>query len=187
MAYTQTSEWTRSFLAAIAVAICVIVFGISTVAAQDTCHSASRVKELRYVGVEEKLKPVRDCWLRKVKSGEKNLSGAYLADADLSGSDLQGVDLSNANLNNANLSGANLGLNYGKKMAESPKATNLTNATLRNAVLDSADFNRAILVGADLTGATIRETTFKDAKVSTETRAPNRNTDWTRLGATVVD
>lgn len=206
MAYTQTSEWTRSFLAATAAAICVIVFGISTVAAQDTCHSASRVKELRYVGVEEKLKPVRDCWLRKVRRGDKDLFGAYLEGTSLPGADLRNVDLNTANLSKANLEGAllngatlvnanlsgailtraNLGEFYSKG-GQLFTAAVLTSANLRNAVLDNADFSKTLLYGAHLAGASINGTKFKGAKISNVTEAPNVDTDWTRLGATAVD
>lgn len=93
----------------------------SSAISQETCKSAEKLTQDNASGTE--LYAQRDCWLRKMKTGAPNLSGAYLRDinlskmdlsgrnftrADLSGANLQDADLSFANLNWANLSGANV-------------------------------------------------------------------------------
>jgi uncharacterized protein YjbI with pentapeptide repeats len=74
--------------------------------------------------------------VKKVKSGEKNLSGE-----DLSGADLRWLDLSGANLEKANLSGADLsGVNL--------KKINLSGADLRGANLSGQFLSEGNLSGA---------------------------------------
>jgi uncharacterized protein YjbI with pentapeptide repeats len=83
-----------------------------------------------------------DIAVDKVKSGEKNLSGA-----DLSGADLRWLDLSGANLEKANLYGADLsGVNI--------KGANLSGADIRQAV-----FHCQFIREANLSGVIYDDTT----------------------------
>jgi uncharacterized protein YjbI with pentapeptide repeats len=78
-----------------------------------------------------------------------NLGGADLADADLSKCQLRGAELSGADLSRADLSGADL---RGCDLTSAKlNAANLSGANLSGVHGDSADFSKALLVGALLT------------------------------------
>ena len=120
-----------------------VLSGANSASAQGTCNNTS----------ESAKKEDTDCWLEKVKSGEKNLSGAYLAFGELSGADLQGVDLSGAALFGADLSGANL------------SGSNLSRANLGAANLKGANLSRVNLSAADLTTADLSDSDLKEANL----------------------
>ena len=70
-------------------------FGAGQVKAQADCKS-----------LVARSKKQRDCWVKKVIDGEKNLAGAYLKDAYLFRVDLSGATLSGAILSGAILTDA---------------------------------------------------------------------------------
>ncbi len=115
--------------------------GSISLAAQGKCPNSMK---------EEALK---QCWIKEAKSGNKNLRGAYLADADFQNADLSNADLTNAKTQNANFSGANL------------SGANLTKANLGGANLKSANFRRAILTDASLSSADLTNADFTDALI----------------------
>ena len=82
----------------------------------------------------------KKCWIKEAKSGNKNLRGAYLVNADFQNADLSNADLTNAQTQNANFSGANL------------SGANLTKAALGSADLTNADFTDAIFIGTNFLG-----------------------------------
>ena len=109
--------------------------------------------------------------LQRALSGDKNLSGVFLQDADLSDVDLSDADLSGAylfravltraNLRGANLTGANLSgadlrgsnLNGAILSSANLSGADLTDAALTAAALNGASLNRASLARANLSGA----------------------------------
>jgi uncharacterized protein YjbI with pentapeptide repeats len=108
------------------------------------------------------------CWVRKAKTGRKDLTGAELLGADLRGVDLTGTDLTGATLTvalltkatltGATLTGANLtnaDLSKAKLTEANLSKANLTGAKLTGANLSKANLTGADLTGADLTGATL--------------------------------
>ena len=115
----------------------------------------------------------RDCWMRKFKAGEKNLTHADLSGADLSGANLRFVDLRDANLVGANLEGADLrGARLGEKPASSVTdgdgirvSANLYKANLRGAKLSGALLYKVNLEGADLRGADLVSQEKVDGKI----------------------
>jgi uncharacterized protein YjbI with pentapeptide repeats len=97
-------------------------------------------------GVKIQAQENIDCWIRKMKTGEKLLTYAIVWKSNLSGMDLSNVDLfgsdfSNANCSNVNFSGANL------RDVQFDNA-NLTNANFVNTNLFQTRVQTAILTGA---------------------------------------
>ncbi len=159
---------------------------------------------------DEDTEKAKQCWLKKVRNGEKDLHGAYLPGASFRSKNLMGVDFSNANLTDAdfdhaylqgaklleaNLSGANLfraKLNsYETKVNDVTKTfepANLRGANLTNAKLEGARFQGTNLDSADLTGATgINDADFRKAKVSRRATKGLSISKWQELGARLVD
>jgi hypothetical protein len=108
---------------------------------QETCKSAETLA--RESASASELNAQRDCWMRKVKSGTANLSGAYLKGVNLSKMDLSGRRFARADLSGADLSGTNL------------LFANMNWANLSGANLSGADIRKASLVLADLSGANV--------------------------------
>jgi uncharacterized protein YjbI with pentapeptide repeats len=111
----------------------------------------------------------RDCWVRKVKAGEKNLKGAFLyrvdlKDADLKDADLQGADMTRAYLRGANLRGANLS---GANLIEAYlSGANLSGANLLRAYLKEANLFEAKLIKANLKEANLQDANLGEADLS---------------------
>ena len=129
-------------------------FGAGQVKAQADCKS-----------LVARSKKQRDCWVKKVIDGEKNLAGAYLKDAYLFRVDLSGANLSGANLSRANLIDVDL------------TKVNLRDADLSGATLSGADLSGAILSGAILTDAIVYRPTTKGVDFD----------DWIKRGGIVED
>ena len=88
-------------------------------------------------------------------SGDKDLIGADLIEANLSGAYLNKVDLGGAYLNKANLKGTNLAEAYLSWV--DLRGADLRGADLREAYLNKADLREADLREADLTEADLTE------------------------------
>ena len=144
----------RNFIIGAAASAILICFGSIAAQAQGVCMSAQAIApKLAKWGdpvTKAEILKERDCWVEKLKKGEKKMSGAFLQGADLSESPtnrepkFRNVDLTNANLNYANLSGVDL---YG---------LNFTNAVMIETQLDGADLRTALFIGADLRLASLR-------------------------------
>jgi uncharacterized protein YjbI with pentapeptide repeats len=104
----------------------------------------------------------RNCWVERAKNGEKELTGAYLFDADLTSISLRSVNLKGALLARAKLISVDF---TGSNLTEVEFAeADLTNANFTNADLAKAKFTGANLTGSDLTKAKLtgaRVTTFQ--------------------------
>ena len=127
----------------------------------------------------------KDCWVKKAKSGQKDLKWAFLFEADLSGVDLRGVDLFNADLNGANLSGADL---RGASLSEAElSGAKFAGAKLENTNFDSTDLTEADFRRTDLTGAKMKNMDIRDAIVSQKTTIGINFEEWKDRGGKVVD
>ena len=127
----------------------------------------------------------KDCWVKKAKSGQKDLKWAYLFEADLNGVDLRGVDLFNANLNGANLSGADL---RGASLSDAElSGAKFAGAKLEDTDFDTTDLTEADFRRTDLTGAKLKNMDIRDAIVSQKTTIGINFEEWKDRGGTVVD
>ncbi len=139
-------------------------FGVNLTKAQEVvdCNSL------------EKDSAKTDCWVKKAKSGQKDLKWAFLFEADLSGAILQRADLSKADLSKAKL-----------------RKADLIHANLYYAHLSGADLRGASLVLADLSGADLTnaildaDTNIKRASVDKTTKGIDFD-DWKNRGGTVL-
>lgn len=179
------------------------LFGAGQVKAQEDCKSLAAESNAQ-----------RNCWVKKAKSGELNLAGAYLSEADLTSVDLRDANLNGANLSRAvlakciltratlkkaNLSGANLGLSPAVDMNgfTSKAGADLTHADFNGADLSGADFRGAELyrthfgganlIGANFSGANNFDTAYwSTATVSLSTTKGVDFGLWERRGGVVV-
>ena len=153
-----------------------------TVKAQEAVQVKAQVdcKSLA-AGSQERM----DCWVKKAKSGQKDLKWAFLFEADLSGVDLRGVDLFNADLNGANLSGADL---RGASLSDAElSGAKFAGAKLEGTDFDSTDLTDADFRRTDLTGAKMKNMDIRDAIVSPKTTIGINFEEWKDRGGKVVD
>ena len=156
-----------------ALSTAVLITGVFLTGATTAQAQADCVKNNDHTpGSEEKLKTPEnvECWVQKVKSGEKDLQYADLVKAVLSNEDLSGADLTLADFVGADLAGANL------------SKSNLSRAKFYQANLTNAD-----MTGADLTKADLRSVKLTGATVSRSTTKGIDFRIWSARGGTVVD
>lgn len=109
--------------------------------------------------------------LSKAELSGADLRSAILLGADLRGADLRAADLSNAWLHQADMTGANLEgarLNDALLMDAKLRDANLRNASLRQARIEGDKrftYPSHIVVGADLTGATLASADLTGAQI----------------------
>ena len=115
MKYIRTSNFVDSLLATVvgvvllgAATVILTCVGSITAQAQATCLTAQAIKAQKDTITDAQALKERDCWIRKVKSGEKDLKGAFLAGADLRLANLRGALVHGADFTNADLRGADL-------------------------------------------------------------------------------
>jgi uncharacterized protein YjbI with pentapeptide repeats len=154
--------------------------------------------------------------LKGTNFSQSELKGANLQEADLTGSNLKEAnfsyaklpsanltqaDLSQANLGNADLTGANLtgaklltaNLGYANLTQANVDQVDFSNAKLSGANLSYAtNLDKAILAGADLTGADLVGTTLPAAEIAKATAPSNpvakgEGGDRANLGKTQFD
>jgi serine/threonine-protein kinase len=83
-----------------------LFIGAQSTAAREDCKNVGQLKIEKVDADHPEARKARDCWVRKAKSGEKNLTGAWLTGANLSRANLAGANLRFADLTRANLTGA---------------------------------------------------------------------------------
>ncbi len=108
---------------------------------------------------------------------EANFSYAKLPSANLTQADLSQANLGNADLTGANLTGAKLlsaNLGYANLTQANVDQVDFSNAKLSGANLSYAtNLDKAVLAGADLTGADLVGTTLPAAEIAKATTPPN--------------
>jgi len=119
-------------------------------------------------GLDENGVYRQELLIAAIRSGFKNLEGAYLKEADLSGANLENINFENANLQFANFTDANLA---GAKLREAVfNDTNFTRACLQNASFKTGSLKIAdkmlifpvcILTGLDKNGVYKQERLIK--------------------------
>ena len=136
-----------------------LFLSVNTTKAQE-CKSAERLAQEN--ASSEELTQQREYWLAKFKGGAKNLSGAYLKDADLHGLDFSGVNLVRADLTGANLSGANF-LYANLNWLNAPRA-NFSGADMSEVSLHNADLTFADLSNVNFLGAKAKDVKLADGQ-----------------------
>jgi uncharacterized protein YjbI with pentapeptide repeats len=159
-----------------------LLVGVSQAAAQD-CKELKDTSE------------ARDCWLKKVQSGEKNLAGAYLVELEVSADDVNfmNADLTSANLSKAYLAGVHFtgAILKGANFVETDLTettffkTSLAGVNLSGANLTKANLAKANFLGADLTGANLTDAVLTGAVVNKTTKGIDLE-EWKKRGAFIA-
>lgn len=122
--------------------------------------------------------------LSEANCQQANLSGAYLNRADLIGTDLsqanlRGVDLSKANLSEANLSQAII--SWANLSEANLSQANLSGANLVNSNLSGSNLTQANLAGAKLKGVNLTNANLTDAYYNDDTDFPIGFKDYDQM------
>ncbi|MBP7375370.1 MAG: pentapeptide repeat-containing protein [Pyrinomonadaceae bacterium] len=187
----------RSFIIVGAVAALLMGFGSVITTGQTTCLTAQAIMEQKDTITQAEAVKQRDCWVAKLKSGEKKMAGAFLYAADLSASETNPAKYAKVDLTNANLAGADLyeadlsgaTLNGADMTSARLRYANLRDAKMIGATLMSANLSRSALYRSDLTNADLRGADLADCGFNTHLEVFSKNQSelgwggWERLPA----
>lgn len=172
-------------------------FGAATTMAQATCLAAQEMMTQKDTITQAEAVKQRDCWVAKLKSGEKKMAGAFLYAADLSASETNPARYAKVDLTNANLAGADLyeadlsgaTLNGANLTSARLRYADLRDAKLIGATLTMADLSKSALYRSDLTNADLRGANLTDCGFNTHLEVFSKNQSelgwggWERLPA----
>ena len=172
-------------------------FGAATTMAQATCLTAQEMMAQKDTITQAEAVKQRDCWVAKLKSGEKKMAGAFLYAADLSASETNPAKYAKVDLTNANLAGADLyeadlsgaTLNGANLTSARLRYADLRDAKLIGATLTMANLSKSALYRSDLTNADLRGANLTDCGFNTHLEVFSKNQSelgwggWERLPA----
>lgn len=180
-----------------AVSAILMCFGAVTTTGQAACLTAQAIMAQKNTITQAEAVKQRDCWVAKLKSGEKKMAGAFLYAADLSASETNPAKYAKVDLTNANLAGADLyeadlsgaTLNGADMTSARLRYADLRDAKLIGATLTMADLSKSALYRSDLTNADLRGANLTDCGFNTHLEVFSKNQSelgwggWERLPA----
>ncbi len=156
----QISENKRDLIIGAAIWAILICSGSFATPAQSTCLTAQAILAQKDTITKAETVKQRDCWVAKLKKGEKKMAGAFLKGANLSESETNPANYGNVDLTDANLSGADL-------TEAILQGAILIRADLTSATVKSVDLRWAKLAGANLNSANLTSSKFFKADLTT--------------------